>query len=167
MSLGRSVCLWNDSLRSLSQSSLQTQMHPVLAEQWVWIIRQKAVPVTPYLLSPVVPFFLLNFCPNTVTQWSKEKKESHQSDRKKLSLKAQPALLSSSMNCGIRGAKWPLQRVVRNHYPQIIDGENKAHSGRIASPISHSLWVANLGLNPCIWSPKPLASPTGWQVPTF
>lgn len=76
LSLGRSVCLWNDSLRSLSQSSLQTQMHPVLAEQWVWIIRQKAVPVTPYLLSPAVPFFLLNFCPNTVSQWSKEKMET-------------------------------------------------------------------------------------------
>lgn len=77
LSVIREVCM---SLKWLPTKSESVQpadkMHPVLAEQWVWIIRQKAVPVTPYLLSPAVPFFLLNFCPNTVTQWSKEKKET-------------------------------------------------------------------------------------------
>lgn len=153
MSLERSVCLWNDSLRSLSQSSLQTQMHPVLAEQWVWIIRQKAVPVTPYLLSPAVPFFLLNFCPNTVTQWSKEKRKQPPVRQKETVINSTTSTPQLFVNCGsfmaIHGAQWPLQRVVRNYYPQIIDGENKAHSAELASPKSHSLWTANLGLNLC------------------
>lgn len=51
---------------------LQTQMLPVLSEQWAWIIDRKLS-----LLHRIYhPFFLLNFCPTTVTQWSKEKKET-------------------------------------------------------------------------------------------
>lgn len=57
------------------------------ASSVVWAVgldnRQKAVPVTLHISSPAVPFFLINFCPTTVAQWSKEKKETVTSQRER------------------------------------------------------------------------------------
>lgn len=79
----------------------------------------------------------------------REKRNSHQSDRKKLSLITRPASLSSCLNCGTQRAQGPLQRVVREHYyPQITDEKNRAHESELTSPRPYSLWVAKLGLKP-------------------
>lgn len=70
LSVIREVCMSLKWLATKFESIwLRTQMHPALAIQ-------QAVPVTLYLSSPAVPFFLFNFCHTTVTQWSKEKKET-------------------------------------------------------------------------------------------